>query len=223
MDLSTAATGPFSPTEFHARLARLAGRWKGTAKTFADPSNPDAAESAPWEGAIEMILGGRYLRFTYASQAFGQPIAGDLTIAYEKGDRLFRTSWIDSLHTGGAILVSESKPVAEGAVAAPISALGTFLRRRESAALELAHRARRPHERCASDPNVQHRARRRRDPRRGDRADARNDLNDLSAGARRARVRVGLTLDPVSVFALLRRRAVTRTFAAIALRARSRT
>jgi hypothetical protein len=56
----------------------------------------------------------------------GQPIAGELTIAYEKGDRLFRLSWIDSLHTGGAILVSESKPVADGGAAAAIRAFGTY-------------------------------------------------------------------------------------------------
>ena len=126
MDLSAVATGPFSPTDVHARLARMAGRWKGTAKTYADPSNPEAAEVAPWEGTIDMVLGGRYMRFAYVSRAMGQPIAGELTVAYEKGDRLFRMSWIDSLHTGGAILVSESKPVPEGGAAVTISAFGTY-------------------------------------------------------------------------------------------------
>jgi hypothetical protein len=126
MDLSAVATGPFSPTDVHARLARMAGRWKGTARTYADPSNPEAAEVAPWEGTIEMLLGGRFLRLVYASRAMGEPIAGELTIAYEKGDRLFRMSWIDSLHTSASILVSESKPVPEGGGAATISAFGTY-------------------------------------------------------------------------------------------------
>ncbi len=125
MELATVATGPFAPTEIHTRLARLAGRWLGTAKTYADPSNPEAAEAAPWVGTIETLLGGRFLRFAYVSNAFGQPFAGELTIAYEKGDRLFRLAWIDSLHTGGGIIVSESTPVAEGATAAAISALGS--------------------------------------------------------------------------------------------------
>ncbi len=127
MDLSTAVTGPFSPTDVHARLARLAGRWTGTARTYADPSDPAAAEVAPWEGTVEMLLGGRFLRFAYVSHAFGQPIAGELTVAYEKGDRLFRMSWIDSLHTGGGIIVSESKPIPEGGAAATISTLGSYL------------------------------------------------------------------------------------------------
>jgi len=121
MILTDVATGPFTPTDLHTRLAKLAGRWKGTAKTYADPSNPEAAESAPWEGRIEMILGGRFLRCTYVSRAMGQPIAGELTIAYEKGDRLFRMSWIDSLHTSPGILVSEGKPGAT-----KISALGSY-------------------------------------------------------------------------------------------------
>jgi len=126
MDLATVVTGPFSPTDVHARLARMSGRWTGTAKTFADPSNPEHAEVAPWEGTIEMLLGGRFLRFAYVSRAMGQPIAGELTIAYEKGDRLFRMSWIDSLHTGGAILVSESKPAPEGDGRPTISAIGSY-------------------------------------------------------------------------------------------------
>ena len=126
MDLAAAATGPFSPTDSHARLARLAGRWTGTAKTYADPSNPEAAEVAPWDGAIEMVLGGRFLRFTYVSRAMGQPIAGELTVAYEKGDRRFRMSWIDSLHTSPAILVSEGKPLSESGAALAISAFGTY-------------------------------------------------------------------------------------------------
>lgn len=118
-------TGPFSPTDLHARLARMAGRWSGSAKTYVDPSVPEP-EVARWQGTIEMVLGGRFLRFTYASRAMGQPIAGELTLAYEKGDRIYRMSWIDSAHTSSAILVSESKPVPESSTASIISAFGTY-------------------------------------------------------------------------------------------------
>ena len=118
MDLSAVATGPFSPTAHHTRLARLVGRWTGTAKTYLDPSDPAAAESAPWEGTIESLLGGRFLRFAYVSVAMGHPIAGELTIAYEEGDRRFRMSWVDSMHTSACILVSESKSIDEGTISA---------------------------------------------------------------------------------------------------------
>lgn len=123
IDLATAPTGPFSPTEVHARLARMRGRWEGTARTYFDPARPDHAEVARWSGTIEPVLGGRFLRFTYASSAMGQPIAGELTIAHEPGDRRVRMSWIDSLHTSPAILVSEGEPPPE---AGPISAHGTY-------------------------------------------------------------------------------------------------
>ncbi len=126
MQLAAVATGPFSPTDHHARLARLAGRWTGTARTYCDPSNPELAEVAPWDGTSEMLLGGRFLRFVYVSRAMGQPIAGELTVAYDNGDRLFRMSWIDSLHTSATILVSESKPLPESGAMATISAFGTY-------------------------------------------------------------------------------------------------
>jgi hypothetical protein len=124
--LAALPTGPFVQTDQHLRLARIAGRWRGKAKTYADPSNPNTAEVAPLEGQVEMLLGGRFLRFTYVSQALGEPLAGELTIAYEKGDRMFRTSWIDSLHTSPGILVSEGKPVPEGIAAPPINVVGTY-------------------------------------------------------------------------------------------------
>lgn len=124
MDLVTAATGPFTPTDVHTRLAKLVGVYAGTARTYADPDNPAAFESAPWDAHVEMVLGGRFLRMSYVSRAMGQPIAGELTVAYEKGDRLFRMSWIDSLHTSPAILVSQGDPSDDAA--ATIRAFGTY-------------------------------------------------------------------------------------------------
>lgn len=127
MDLANAQTGPFTPTAVHQRLARLVGAWKGTARTYADPSHPEAFETAPWEGSIGALLGGRFLRFAYTSHAFGQPTAGELTIAYESGDRIVRLSWIDSLHTSPAILVSTSEPLAkEGEGPSTLVASGTY-------------------------------------------------------------------------------------------------
>lgn len=126
MDLVSAATGPFTPTDLHARLARLTGHWRGTARTHLDPSTPEAFESAPWEGTIETLLGGRFVRFVYHSHALGQPIVGELTIAYETGDRRIRMTWIDSLHTSPAILVSEGTAIAPETEPQPLSAFGTY-------------------------------------------------------------------------------------------------
>ena len=126
MDLASSATGPFTPTDLHVRLARLAGRWAGAARTHLDPSDPEAFESAPWTGLVEILLGGRFVRFSYESHALGQPLAGELTLAYETGDGRLRMSWIDSLHTSPAILVSESARIAPDASVVPLVAHGTY-------------------------------------------------------------------------------------------------
>ena len=40
----------------------MAGRWTGTARTYVDPSNPESAEVAPWDGTIEMLLGAPFVQ-----------------------------------------------------------------------------------------------------------------------------------------------------------------
>lgn len=63
-----------------------------------------------------MALGGRCLRFSYGSHAMGQPIAGELTVAYEKGDRSFRMSWsdwgLDPIATSGSDSTERFSPPA---------------------------------------------------------------------------------------------------------------
>ncbi|AKF07787.1 DUF1579 family protein [Sandaracinus amylolyticus] len=98
-------TAPFDATPHHQRLARLVGRWRGVARTFFEPSS--APEVAPWDATIELLLGGRFLRMRYVSRVMGKPIAGELTIAREIGERRWLMSWIDSFHTSPAILASE--------------------------------------------------------------------------------------------------------------------
>ena len=119
MDLRIVDTAAFERTPQHERLARLEGTWEGLAKTFLDPAQPPEVEA--WRGTIALVLGGRFLRFEYASRAMGKPIAGELIVAYERGEQRWRTSWIDSFHTSPAILVSEGEPGAE-----PCRVRGTY-------------------------------------------------------------------------------------------------
>ena len=121
LNLETEPTKPYSPDEAHMRLARLAGGWKGLARTFIEPGKPPL--EAAWEGRMAPVLGGRFLRFEYRSELFGAPLAGELLVAYESGEGLWRTSWVDSFHTGTAILVS----VGDGApTAQPVSVRGSY-------------------------------------------------------------------------------------------------
>jgi Protein of unknown function (DUF1579) len=118
---SCGPTKPYTPDHAHARLARLVGSWEGLAKTYLDPSKPPV--EARWEGRIESVLGGRFVRFGYRSELQGSPLAGELLVAFESGEKLWRTSWVDSFHTGTAILVSTGEG---GAGAVPISLTGSY-------------------------------------------------------------------------------------------------
>jgi hypothetical protein len=114
MDLRTVETAAFEKSPEQARLAHLEGSWEGTAKTFLDPAQPPEVEA--WRGTMALVLGGRFLRFEYASRAMGKPIAGEMIVAYESGDRRWRTAWIDSFHTSPAILASEGEPGQSAAI-----------------------------------------------------------------------------------------------------------
>ncbi|WP_170319361.1 DUF1579 family protein [Polyangium spumosum] len=108
VNLETEPTKPYESDAEHQRLARLVGAWRGTAQTIMGPPGTTPIE-APWEGRITTILDGRFVRFTYRSSVEEKPIAGEMLLAFESGEKLWRISWVDSFHTGTAILVSVSK------------------------------------------------------------------------------------------------------------------
>ncbi|MDI1431263.1 DUF1579 family protein [Polyangium sorediatum] len=107
VNLETEPTTPYERDSEHERLARLAGEWRGTARTIMGPGAEPL--DAAWEGRIAGILGGRFVRFVYRSSVEGKPIVGEMLIAFESGEKLWRTSWVDSFHTGTMILVSEGR------------------------------------------------------------------------------------------------------------------
>lgn len=111
MNLENETTKPFDPAPEHTRMARWEGEWRGIARTWLDPAQPPT--EATLEGRIAPLLGGRFVRFTYRSSLNGAPLAGELLIAFETSEKVWRTSWIDSFHTGSAILVSTSEPEAK--------------------------------------------------------------------------------------------------------------
>jgi len=108
VDLEAEATRVYEPDEEHRRLGRLVGEWRGTAKTWFDPSA--APIEAAWEGHVGVILGGRFVRFEYRSKVGEKPIAGEMLIAFEDGEKRWAISWVDSFHTGTAILMSTGEP-----------------------------------------------------------------------------------------------------------------
>lgn len=102
-------------TAHHATLAKLVGHFKGTTTTFFDPSTPpDVAEE---ELHVTSLFGGRWVRIELVGSVMGKPHAGEMTIGYHADAGKFEASWIDSFHTGSAIMRFEGAPREDGAVA----------------------------------------------------------------------------------------------------------
>jgi hypothetical protein len=103
----------------HERLGRLVGAWTGSAKTWFGPG-AEAVE-ADWDGRIEKLLGGRFVRFQYRSSVQGKPLAGELILGWHRDERQWTATWIDSFHTGTDMMRSHGD-AAEG----PIAVRGSY-------------------------------------------------------------------------------------------------
>jgi Protein of unknown function (DUF1579) len=121
VDICRVDTKPFEGTADHHRLQRLVGDYGGTAKTWLEPGKPPA--EAPWEGRIESILGGRFVRFEYQSSLFGDPFAGMMILGLEKDREQYQFTWIDSFHMGTGTMLSTGPAVPAGE---PINVRGTW-------------------------------------------------------------------------------------------------
>lgn len=107
-------TAPFDPAPQHTALSRLAGTWSGPTRLWLDPSGPpDESETA---ATVEVILGGRFVRVAYTGVAMGKPHAGELVLGFHKDAGEHEASWIDSFHTGTAIMMSVGRPRADGTI-----------------------------------------------------------------------------------------------------------
>lgn len=102
IDLVSAETGPFDAASGHVLLASFIGAWTGSTRLWLDPAAP------PEEAAIylnaEAILGGRWLRVTYRGVAAGKPHGGEMLLGFHKDAGSFEMAWVDSFHTGSAIM-----------------------------------------------------------------------------------------------------------------------
>lgn len=85
-------------------MKRWVGGWRGEALTWFDPADPP--KPGAWTGEIVPVLGGQFVELRYIGDIVGKPHEGRLTIAFEKDEALWRTAWLDTFHTGTAMLIS---------------------------------------------------------------------------------------------------------------------
>lgn len=89
----------------HFQLARLEGAWEGVAKVWFEPGNP--VDESPVSGIMRLILDGRFIMHEYKGSFAGKPLEGIAIYGYHLDLGKIQCAWIDSFHSGGAIIFSE--------------------------------------------------------------------------------------------------------------------
>ena len=92
-------------TGAHHQLSRLVGQWKGTTKTWYDPSKLE--DESPINGTMQPILDGKFILHEYKGSFGEKPITGMAIYGYHLELGKFQCAWIDSFHNGTAIMFSE--------------------------------------------------------------------------------------------------------------------
>lgn len=102
----------------HSKLAKFAGEWAGTTKTWFEPDV--VADESPMSGKITPILGGRFLLHEYSGSLQGKPFDGLAIFGFDIATNKFQMAWVDSFHMSTGIMFSE------GDAADKFSAFGTY-------------------------------------------------------------------------------------------------
>ena len=103
----------------HPELASLVGNWQGTTKTWFKPD--ELADESEWQGEMKLVLGGRFLLYTYQGGLQGNPFEGVALLGYNPQRSRYEMAWVDSFHNGSAIMFSHG-----GDKAGAFNVLGSF-------------------------------------------------------------------------------------------------
>lgn len=104
----------------HQRLARMTGEWAGTTRVWFEPDPPPASESAQ-SGTLRSVLGGRFLVHEYETSVDGKPQQGVALLGLHLDEKACEYAWVDSFHTGSAIMFSTAPAGDDG-----FAALGSY-------------------------------------------------------------------------------------------------
>lgn len=85
------------PGEPHAWFSKAVGDWKFSNKYWYSPdSEPEVSEGT---ATAEMIMGGRYLKFTHQGTVMGMPFEGVSIEGYDNTREKYIAIWFDNLGT----------------------------------------------------------------------------------------------------------------------------
>jgi hypothetical protein len=110
---------PFESTTPHHFLSKLSGNWRGTSKLWLEPGK--LTDEAPLVATIQLLLEGRFALYLYQSSIEGEAQHGMFTFGYNTTLEQFEASWVDSFHTGTAIMFCTGKEAEDG-----FSVTGTY-------------------------------------------------------------------------------------------------
>jgi hypothetical protein len=111
--------------EHHARLMALFGSYRGQISTYLDPAA--APERSLGELHVTPLFGGRWLRLEQSGTVMGKPHAGEMLLGYHRDAAQFESCWVDSFHTGSAMMFSTGDVRADGVIAVT----GSYIASRE--------------------------------------------------------------------------------------------
>ena len=85
------------PGSEHAMLAKLEGTWKQTYKNYMVPNAEPIIETG--EGKMEMILEGRFLKWTSKGEIMGRTIKGMTILGYDNRLKIYTAYGFDTMGT----------------------------------------------------------------------------------------------------------------------------
>jgi hypothetical protein len=118
-------TAPFDAAPAHRALTALVGGWSGTTRTWLNPVAPP--DEHPTRATISSLLDGRWIRIDYHGVVMKTPHAGEMIIGFHKDAAEYEMLWIDSFHTGSAMMMSVGGTGPDG----EIRVLGSYAAGRE--------------------------------------------------------------------------------------------
>ena len=96
----------------HHFLARLAGAWAGTSRTWLEPEG--IPTESPTQGSIQLLLGGRFALYLYQSSMDGEPQLGMFTFGFNTILDRYEASWLDSFHNNTAMMFCTGAALDDG-------------------------------------------------------------------------------------------------------------